>query len=235
MNEKEPLRNKSVRVCKRAAKGGLIATFAFILVLVVGLIPVNNHFRPSTQGVKIYLVSNAVHADIIVPINSDKFDWRKPLSGTRFVGDVSDQTHIAFGWGDKGFFLETETWNDLKFSTAANALFLPTTSCMHVSFIRPEYLSDKVAVTISPEQYARLVSFIDSSFAKNAEGESVQIEGYAYADTDAFFESHGWYHIFNTCNSWVGRALKFTGVRTPWFSPLPRTPMLYIQSEDSPR
>jgi len=38
--------------------------------------------------------------------------------------------------------------------------------------------------------------------------------------------------VFNTCNSWVGRGLKTAGARTPWLSPLPKTPMLYIENEE---
>jgi uncharacterized protein (TIGR02117 family) len=232
MNVKIPLGKKCLRFCQRAMKWSLITFLLYMSVLLVGLIPVNNGFVPSKQGVRIFLVSNAVHADVIVPVLTETVDWRDRFSDTRFVGDASFENHVAFGWGDKGFFLETETWHDLKISTAAKALLLPSSSCLHVAFTRPEYHANRVAVTISYEQYARLVSFIESSFLTNAEGEPVQIRGYAYSSTDAFFEAHGRYHLFNTCNSWVGRALRHAGVRTPWLTPLPKSPMLYIESEE---
>ncbi|MEM7560840.1 MAG: DUF2459 domain-containing protein, partial [Planctomycetota bacterium] len=60
------------------------------------------------------------------------------------------------------------------------------------------------------------------------------IEGYAYTQTDAFFEAKGNYHSLNTCNSWVGRALRSAGIKAPWFSPMPSTPTLYFPSEDEP-
>lgn len=219
------------RIFTKLVKAFLIFWIGYAAIILIGLIPVNNSFRPSDQGVRIYLVSSAVHADIIVPIESEQKDWMPQFADKTFRSDVSSQSHVAFGWGDKGFFLETETWNDFKLTTAANALFLPSASCMHVTFTRPEYMANKVAVTISPQEYQKLVSFIESSFMKDEADGFLQIDGYAYSYNDAFFEAHGQYHLLNTCNSWVGRALRQAGVRAPLLSPLPKTPMLYLMDE----
>jgi uncharacterized protein (TIGR02117 family) len=219
------------RIFTRLVKAFFLFWIGYATIVLVGLIPVNNQFRPSDQGVRIYLISSAIHADIIVPIVSEQKDWKSHFATKTFRSDLSNQTHVAFGWGDKGFYLETETWSDFKLTTAANALFLPSASCMHVTFTRPEYMANKVAVTISPEEYQKLVSFIEGSFVSDDANGFLQIGGYAYSYTDAFFEAHGRYHLLNTCNSWVGRALKHAGVRVPFLSPLPGTPMLYLNSE----
>ena len=216
---------------KRVAKWTLYAVGLYALILLVGLIPVNNGFRPPDEGITLYIVSSAVHADIIVPISTDVVDWEQEFANVRFGGDVSDETHVAFGWGDRGFFLETPTWDDLKFSTAANALLLPSGSCVHVDFTRPEYYSDASSVTVSEEQYRELVRFFKETMKYDENGDYRQIHGYAYSFTDAFFEAKGQYHLLNTCNSWVGRGLKTAGVRVPWLSPLPKSPMLYVESD----
>ena len=220
---------KVFSTCKRVLKWTFVIALVYISILVVGLIPVNNNFVQSENGVTLYVVSNAVHADIIVPATTSVIDWNKTFRETTFGGDIANKSHVAFGWGDRGFFLETETWDDLKLSTAANALLLPSNSCVHVSFTRPEIYVDATSITISLEQYENLVEFINSSFKTDADGNYVQIPGYAYSNTDAFFDAHGRYHILNTCNSWVGRALKFSGVRVPFLSPLPKSPMIYIE------
>ena len=72
---------------------------------------------------------------------------------------------------------------------------------------------------------------INGTFKMDVDGKHNQINGYAYSSTDAFFDACGRYHLLNTCNSWAGRALKQAGVRVPWFSPMPKTPMLYIEKE----
>ena len=223
-------RNKIFRFCKRCFKWTLLAVLAYIAILLIGLIPVNNDFVPAENGVTIYVISNAVHADIIVPCENEVFNWNEPFGTTDFVGDVTGESHVAIGWGDRGFFLETQTWDDFKLSTAVNALLVPSECCLHVSYTRPDYYLNPTAVTISNEQYKTLVEFIDGSFKKDANEKFIQIEGEAYSTNDAFFTAKGNYHMFNTCNSWVGRALKSAGVRVPWLSPMPKSPMLYIES-----
>jgi len=220
-----------VRWGKRILKWLFYATLAYIAIVLIGLIPVNNDFAETDDGITIYVVSNEVHADIIVPVKTSIIDWSEELGGATFVGDVSLASHAAFGWGDKGFFLETETWDDFKLSVAANALLLPSESCMHVAFTSPEYFTDAASVKISEAQYQKLVDHIQQSFKQDADEQAVQISGRAYSTTDAFFEANGRYHLLNTCNSWVGRGLKSAGVRVPWLSPMPKTPMLYFEPQ----
>jgi len=205
----------------------------YILVILVGLIPVNSDFAPTTDGIRILLVSNPVHADVVVPLDTDVIDWREAIPSEVFRGDTSQATHVAFGWGDKGFYIETPTWSDLRASTAAQALFWPSGTCMHVSFIRSEHFGDEArSVTISPEQYERLVEFITSSFQVDEFGDRISIEGVAYGSHDAFFEAYGNYHCLNTCNCWVGGALRSAGVRTGWLTPLPKTVFLFLPPEE---
>ena len=236
MGTRIPIRRKLFLWLKRILKWSLIALVTYATILLVGLIPVNNDFVASNEsGVRIYVVSNAVHADIIVPASNTVVDWPGRFSNTEFRDDIQNESHVAFGWGDRGFFLETKTWDDFKLSTAANALLVPSGSCVHVAFTNPEYYRDSVSVTISPEQYRQLVHYIDRTFQTNDDGEYIQILGEAYSSNDAFFQSNGRYHLFNTCNSWVGRGLKTAGVKTPWFSPMPKSPMLYLDGEKRAR
>jgi uncharacterized protein (TIGR02117 family) len=81
---------------------------------------------------------------------------------------------------------------------------------------------------ISHEQYRRLVDHVLGSFRRDEGGRFSRIEQGAYGANDAFYHAHGSYHALNTCNCWVGRGLKAAGVRTGWFTPLPRTVSLYL-------
>ena len=225
------LLQKSAGWVKHTFKWVFFILLAYGVVILVGLVPVNNDFEPTTNGVQLFVVSNAVHADIILPKSNRTVDWAATFGDANFLGDISLESHVAFGWGDRGFFLETQTWDDLKLSTVANALLLPSDSCVHVSFVRPEYYRNATPVTVSQQQYEQLVEFINGTFKMDVDGKHNQINGYAYSSTDAFFDACGRYHLLNTCNSWAGRALKQAGVRVPWFSPMPKTPMLYIEKE----
>jgi uncharacterized protein (TIGR02117 family) len=207
----------------------LLLIVLYLLAVLAGLIPVNNGFEQTPDGVEIFVTSTAIHGDVVVPIRNEVVDWGEHLPARCFSGDVRKATHVAFGWGDKGFYINTPTWDDLKASTVLRALFWPDDSCMHVVMKeRDDISSGGKAVRISAEQYQRLVEFIRDSFRTDADGRFQLIEGAAYHSSDAFFEAHGSYHCLNTCNCWVGRALRTAGLRCGWFTPLPKTTFLYL-------
>lgn len=218
-----------LRGLRRTAQAAALLAGVYLAIVLVGLIPVNNGFQPAADGVTIFVVSTALHADIVVPITTEAVDWREHFAAGRFAGDTSKATHVAFGWGDRNFYLQTPTWADLKPSTAAKALFWPSDACMHVSLLDAASASeDARAVTISQQQYAQLARHILGSFMLDEHDRKVEIAGAAYALDDAFFEARGSFHCVNTCNAWAGRAMQAAGIRTPWLSPLPRTVWLYL-------
>ena len=123
--------------------------------------------------------------------------------------------YIAFGWGDKGFYLETPTWDDLKFSTAFKAAFALSSSAIHATFYRQLTVSDSCKmIKISKAEYKRLVDFIKTGYIKDSSGNPVWIETDAnYGKNDAFYEGVGRYNLFYTCNTWTNNALKACGQR----------------------
>lgn len=209
---------------------GVLAVY--LLLAVIGLIPVNRDFVQPEDGVTIFVESGPVHADLILPIETEVIDWRTHFSASDFQSDTSRSSHVAVGWGDRGFYLETPYWSDLRLSVAANAMLLPSRTVMHVRFTSAFKSSSRHPVTISQEQYERLVEFVLGSF-KRQDGHVSRIESYAYGRNDAFYEAVGSYHALNTCNCWVGNGLKRAGIKVPWFSPLPGAVSLYLADEAS--
>ena len=223
------LGRRFVRMAKRLAIALMTAFGLYVLIVIVGLIPVNNSFQPTSDGIEIFIVSSDVHADLVLPIKTGEMNWRTKFPATCFAGDTTTATHVAIGWGDKGFFLETPTWADLKLSTTAKALFWPTDSCLHVSLTYAPLVNEDVrSVRISAAQYASLIAAIESSFRFGPSQELVQIPDAAYGMNDGFFESHGSYHCLNTCNSWVGSVIRQAGIRAAWLTPLPKTVFMYL-------
>jgi len=142
---------------------------------------------------------------------------------------------VAIGWGDRGFFLETETWDGLRFSIAANALLLPSATCLHVTMKSGVMQTANCrSVRLSQSQYERLVQFVCDNFYRDSGGNVIPV-GTSYSSNDAFFESHGTYHVLNTCNSWVGRSLNVAGVRVGWMTSLPKTVFWYLPAAPDQR
>jgi uncharacterized protein (TIGR02117 family) len=234
---KVSVRQRFSRILKRTGWILIWIVVGYFAIVVVGLIPVNNDFQPPPEGegVEIFLVSNPVHSDIVLPIRSETVDWYQTFPPESFAGDTRFATHIAIGWGDRGFYIETPEWSDLKLSTAARALFWNSDCALHVSVNRGAFSRENSrSVRISVEQYQALVDYVQATLKRDTDGSTIGIEDAAYGQFDAFFEAHGNYHCFNTCNSWIGAAMRAAGLRTARLTPLPRTVFLYLpEPQDS--
>lgn len=180
-----------------------------VSVLLISRIPVNSDVSQQSQEIEIFILSNGVHADIVVPVKSQVIDWSEKVKFEHTKAGDNDAKYLGFGWGDKGFYLSTPTWADLKFSTAFNAASGMSTAAMHCSFYKKmEEDAQCKKISITKEQYQKLVSFIQNSFQQKNE-QIIKIETDAvYGNHDVFYEAKGSYNLFYTCNTWTNNALK---------------------------
>lgn len=201
-----------------------IAAFVALYLLcafALSRIPVNTDFTSSSTGVAIYIESNGVHTDIVVPAKHDVIDWTAKLPYRDFEKADSSFKYIGFGWGDKGFYLDTPTWADLKFSTAFEAVFFLGSTAMHVTYKKqpPEEYELCKKIMISEEQYRLLAGYITSSFELGSTGQFMRIDHKGYYSNDCFYEANGTYSFLTTCNVWTGKGLKSSGVRVGMWTP----------------
>ena len=171
------------------------------------------------DSVNIYIVSNGVHTDFVLPMRHTAKDWRQHFAQSRFGAYYQHQL-ISFGWGDQAFFLNSTKEGYPALSTTLKAILWPTKSLMHVSFyhsINTE--ADNVyKLNISLEQYRIIVKFILSSFVTK-QGQQFHYVAQGYGTYDFFFEAHRSYHLFFTCNNWTNRGLKAMNIRTGIWTP----------------
>ncbi len=191
--------------------------FGFIslyLIAVFCLSKITINQEPNTKPeVEIYILTNGVHTDIVMPRKTDQMDWSKQVKFENTKAADSTYKYIAMGWGDKGFYLETPEWSDLKASVAFKAASGLSTTAIHATYYKNLKEGDDCKkITISKEQYDRLIKYISESFQKDASGNFLNIKTNAnYGKTDAFYEAIGSYSLFHTCNTWANSALKVSG------------------------
>lgn len=180
-----------------------------------------NQETSNQKEVTIYILTNGVHTDLVLPIRNEQIDWSKEVKFENTVQKDTAMSFIALGWGDKGFYLETPTWADLKASTAFNAAFAMSSSAIHATFYKQmKERKDCVKIELSRDQYARLVRFIQSSFDTDTKGHYLNIKTTAnYGKNDAFYEAKGSYSLFRTCNTWANNGLKSCGQKAALWTP----------------
>ena len=82
---------------------GIIAVY-LIGVFVIPYIPVSAEKTNEPKDVDIYILTNGVHTDIVVPIKNDVYDWSTLLPFENTISKRTDFNYVSIGWGDKGFY-----------------------------------------------------------------------------------------------------------------------------------
>lgn len=184
-----------------------------VFSLILSAIPGNEKIYTGQKNKRIYLFSNGVHLDIVLPVEYIAENLR-----TQILHDP-ETVLLGIGWGDKGFYLDTPTWAELRASVAIKAMFLPSPTAMHVTEHRRVY-SQWSYVDITEEQLAELNAYILKSFRTDTDGKISELVGKGYTPQDRFYEAHGNYSCFKTCNTWVNTAMRRIGVKTAIWTPL---------------
>lgn len=190
----------------------MIPVAYLVISLILSLIPVNKTESVIEQEQTIFLNTNGIHLEVIIAksdINATLLDGLK----------YSEQDkYISFGWGDENFYLNTPTWNDLTFSNAFKALFLNSSTLIHLT----RYSNKQhgwVEIKTDRQHLHQLNNFLLNTFQLDDRGNKIILAGKGYSSTDDFYKANGSYSCFNTCNSWVNAGFKASGLKCCLWTP----------------
>lgn len=186
----------------------------FLLAALAGsLLPLNRDWDEPAVGTTIYLRSNGIHVDIVMPAQAKGLDWSAVLPPSHVREAPADVRWYGFGAGERRVYLETPTWSDITLKTLWSAL-TGGERVLHVDQTdQPGF--ELRAIRLRPEEYRRLWAAIRADF----DGKPRRIDHPGYGPDDAFYESRGRASAVNTCNQWVTDKLRLAGVRTSAWTP----------------
>jgi uncharacterized protein (TIGR02117 family) len=223
-----PSRRRALVWALRIVAGIVALPLAFFLAaFILGAVPANVAWREPAEGITIYVRSNGVHTWIVMPKVNAEMDWR-PYAQPAHLADPrwGAADHVAIGYGNREFYLNSPTWGDLSVRTAALALFGSGPTLLHVEHVhapRPEPMQRPIRITA--EQYRRLTGYIQRRFRLDESGRPLPILGRGYGPSDMFYEANGGYSLVFTCNEWTGRALRHAGIRMGLWTPFEQSVM----------
>ena len=191
-------------------------------VVVLGFVSVNRSFAQAGNGIEIMVIDNGIHTDLVVPVKTSVFDWGNYINVGDYPAADYRFTHLAFGWGNRRFYMETAEWEDLHVDVAISAALGLGKSAMHVYYLSKPLKAGKkqIPIRLSEADYAKLTQYIRNSFQQE-NGKFLLIAGKSYSGTDNFYEANGRFSLLKTCNSWTNAGLKAAGVKTVAFAPVP--------------
>ena len=128
------------------------------------------------------------------------------------VDDFPEATFIEVAWGDREFYMARPAtpWLAIK------AAFLTSGSVLHVvGFSGPVAThfaeSEVVDLRLSRGGFDAMTRFIHEEYQRDREDQPLRLERGLYG-TSWFYAARSRYHLFNTCNTWVTRALSTAGL-----------------------
>ena len=201
------------------------------MLFLLRYIPVNRSYLPPKEGIEVFVFSNGMHTDFIVPAVSNEINWHTWVNPNDF-NDPKNPDYMSIGWGDKGFYLDIPTWDDLTFSIAAKAILLPSPTAMHVTYIYRKPIPNKHTkrLVLTSQQYLILIEHIKDSFTQGTNDLPILINCVSHYNTnDNFYEANKSYHAFRTCNNWTNLALKKMSVKTSAWAPVAQNVMYHLR------
>jgi uncharacterized protein (TIGR02117 family) len=156
----------------------------------------------------VYAAGHGWHVGLIMP--AKPLFARIPALSSRFPkADL-----LELGWGDKGFYQASEITPALAFQ----AMFFSRGAVMHLVSIPDskdapfDYFTESeiVEICVSDQELSALTEFVQQSFQFDATQQLVPLNKGIYGDGQ-FYEAEGRYHLLNTCNKWVAKALSSMG------------------------
>jgi uncharacterized protein (TIGR02117 family) len=186
--------------------------------LIGSIIPVNNSWSESADGIPIFVETNGVHVSLIVPMSAAGDDL-SPLIAPQDLADPGYYgTHAMVGWGHSGVYRNAETWADVRSGDIASAVFGSDQTTLHVYHLMdPKPTAYRKQFKVREAEYHAIISQIRAAFRTGANGQSRTHP--AYGPDNLFYDSHGHYSAVNTCNNWTGRVLANAGVRVGIWTP----------------
>jgi uncharacterized protein (TIGR02117 family) len=198
--------------------------------LALGLLPApHRQPSPGQPTVPVYLISNGWHVWVALPARTrtgqDQTDWTAWLADSSLSERLGEGDYVAFGWGDRDFYLNTRRPMDFRPDLAIAALLGRGPAAMHVMRVPETRLTGPELKTrrldVDALQYHALAAYIQDGFAPGGNGRPQPLTEPGFGLDDAFFEATGRYSPFRTCNEWIGAGLRAAGLKAGWWTPFP--------------
>jgi uncharacterized protein (TIGR02117 family) len=191
-------------VATRAAAALALATALAACAPMAAPPPSEVDHGPRVHAVRV--LSNGWHTAILVS--------REEVVETGLLPEARDfptAAYLEFGWGDRRYYSAKEK----TIGMTLDAAFVETPAIMHVAARGeapgPSSKLEVKIVALSALGFQAMIRAIAAHFERPQSGRASPVAAGLYADS-RFYNAHGAFHLFNTCNTWTARMLSAGGV-----------------------
>lgn len=208
---------------KQAAYRVLTCVFGAIAVYLVAavigaFVPTRaTQVAPDQDTTWIILIRGQIHYDILLPVDPQTRAQFEFVQDAGVPLDHVNARWLSVGWGSEAFYTTAGRYRDIS----AGAVLRAATGDAGV--IRFEVYGPLppgphfYPVQITMAQLDALRATIRADIAAHP----APLGFGGYTPTDAFFPAAGRFHVFRTCNVWIGRKLATAGLTFGAWTPTP--------------
>jgi uncharacterized protein (TIGR02117 family) len=155
----------------------------------------------------IYVVRHNWHTGLVVKYDDiDPHLWPEK-------DDFPEALYLEVGWGDRDFYQTPRpglgTLLQAALKSPASVLFvigLPTAVTRYFVY------ADILEIPLSSRGLEELVRFIHATYKRDATGQTIPLGPGHNHRHSMFYLAEGDYSLFNTCNTWISKALQAAGL-----------------------
>ena len=155
---------------------------------------------------RLWVVDHGWHTAIVVRLRDvDSALWPE-------VADFAGAELVEVAWGDREFYMaeQPSAW------LAVKAAFFTSGSALHVAglgaSIESDFpASDVVELAVSRRGLDAMTRLFHDEYQRGDDGRPVRLAA-GLSSNSWFFAARSRYGLFNTCNTWVARALRAAGL-----------------------
>jgi len=154
----------------------------------------------------LWIVDHGWHTSIVVRrADVDRARWPE-------LDDFTGATLVEVAWGDREFYMATSPTSGL----AIKAAIVTSGSVLHVVGLTAAVTdsfsaSEIVAIRLSRPGFDALADFVHAEYQRDPDDAPLRL-GRSLYGSGWFYAARSRYSLFNTCNTWVVRALGAAGL-----------------------
>ena len=165
---------------------------------------------PDDDGPRTHVIqvpSNGWHTAIVMPAPALVATGLLPEAA-----DFPDAAFFEFGWGDRVYYPAKEKTVGMTLAAA----LVPTPAVMHMAGLAAAPRDggssrEVIVVALTEAGFLNLTQTLAAEFERPAGGRAASVARGLYPGS-RFYNAHGEFHLFNTCNTWTARMLRAAGV-----------------------
>lgn len=198
-----------------------VPTAYFLAATLGAVINTSGGTRETPNEVEVLLIAGPIHYDFLLPLNEATLARFSELEAHGLPIRHPNARWLLIGWGAREFYTTTGSYSDVNPRAILRGVFGDS------SVIRADVLGDlypdvaPLRVSMSAAQYDRLTQAMEATFDQRPDSTWVGLNTPGFTKSDRFFAANGRFHLFATCNTWVGKMLRAAGLPFGAWVPLP--------------